>query len=211
MLQHAHVSCVGPRIVLPLTAERQPKAFGYQPALKNVLMQSLGLNKIFARCDFFNGIDGEYRDQAQMQVGWLSGVCMMMRKADYLAVGGFDARFFMYCEDIDLCMKLSRLGRIVFVDDYPVMHYGGASTKSLGSKIRNSVWQQQNLLTIIRDYYGQFVAVIARAILGIGMCIRLAIAVLMIPKRGITHHEALSIAWARLLDLLGWHSSRGVT
>ena len=203
---HPDVSCVGPRVVLPVTGEIQPKTFGFAPTLKGVLMQSIGFNRLFPRSDFFAGIDGDHRWAKEMRVGWISGVCMVMRTADYLSVGGFDKRFFMYCEDIELCMKLQKLGDIVLFDDFDVMHYGGASSKSVASKVRNSVWQQRHLLMIVRDYSGGLACVISRFSIALGLLFRLVVGVLIIPVKGTQANLTMISAYARLKDLAGLNS-----
>ncbi|MBC3185910.1 glycosyltransferase family 2 protein [Corynebacterium sp. zg-331] len=43
--------------------------------------------------------------------GWLSGSCLLLRWADFEAIGGFDERYFMYMEDVDLGDRLGRAGR----------------------------------------------------------------------------------------------------
>ncbi len=53
---------------------------------------------------------------------YLSGCCLAVRRAAFERVGGFDERFFMYGEDIDLSWKLRRLGRLVHVDDAHFAH-----------------------------------------------------------------------------------------
>ncbi|WPF66630.1 MULTISPECIES: glycosyltransferase family 2 protein [unclassified Corynebacterium] len=44
--------------------------------------------------------------------GWLSGSCLLLRWADFEALGGFDERYFMYMEDVDLGDRLGRAGRL---------------------------------------------------------------------------------------------------
>jgi N-acetylglucosaminyl-diphospho-decaprenol L-rhamnosyltransferase len=58
--------------------------------------------------------------------GWLSGSCMLVRRTAFEAVGGFDRRFFMYFEDLDLCRRLAEAGwSSVFVPSAVVEHVGG--------------------------------------------------------------------------------------
>jgi N-acetylglucosaminyl-diphospho-decaprenol L-rhamnosyltransferase len=61
--------------------------------------------------------------------GWLSGSCMLVRRAAFDAVGGFDPAYFMYFEDLDLCERIGRAGwQNVYVPTAVVTHEGGAST-----------------------------------------------------------------------------------
>ena len=53
---------------------------------------------------------------------WLSGACLVVRRAAFEAVGGFDGRLFMYAEDIDLSYKLTPLGRLVHVSEASFNH-----------------------------------------------------------------------------------------
>jgi GT2 family glycosyltransferase len=49
--------------------------------------------------------------------------CTMIRRRDFMEVGGFDPRFFMYCEDTDLCSRFAANGkRVVFLPEAEVTH-----------------------------------------------------------------------------------------
>lgn len=56
-------------------------------------------------------------------VAQVMGACLMMRKVER-----FDERFFLYCEDTELCRRLQRRGRIVYVPTAKFYHSLGAST-----------------------------------------------------------------------------------
>ncbi|MGE3433334.1 MAG: glycosyltransferase family 2 protein [Ramlibacter sp.] len=45
----------------------------------------------------------------------VTGACMLMRKADFDAMGGFDEQFVNGCEDIDLCFRLRAAGKAIYV------------------------------------------------------------------------------------------------
>ncbi len=49
------------------------------------------------------------------QVFAVTGACMLLHKADFLAVGGFDELFVNGCEDIDLCFKLQQVHQKIYV------------------------------------------------------------------------------------------------
>ena len=63
-------------------------------------------------------------------VFWASGAALFIRRADYEAAGGLDARFFAHMEEIDLCWRLRARGRgIACVPQSVVYHVGGATLK----------------------------------------------------------------------------------
>ncbi|WP_439661647.1 glycosyltransferase family 2 protein [Lentzea sp. HUAS TT2] len=61
--------------------------------------------------------------------GWLSGSCFLMRREAFDSVGGFDERYFMYFEDVDLGERVGAAGWLnVYVPEAEVVHIGGHST-----------------------------------------------------------------------------------
>ncbi|WP_181780654.1 glycosyltransferase family 2 protein [Pseudonocardia pini] len=61
--------------------------------------------------------------------GWLSGSCLLLRRTAFDSVDGFDPRYFMYFEDVDLGDRLGRAGWLnVYVPTAEVVHTGGVST-----------------------------------------------------------------------------------
>lgn len=70
--------------------------------------------------------DGQYDQMAD--VLWATGAALMVRAADYWAVGGLDGRFFAHNEEIDLCWRLRIRGRrVVCQPDSRVYHVGGGT------------------------------------------------------------------------------------
>jgi N-acetylglucosaminyl-diphospho-decaprenol L-rhamnosyltransferase len=62
------------------------------------------------------------------EVPWVSGACMVIRRPDLDAVGLLDERYFMYTEDVDLCMAMQQRGRrVLYVAGAEVLHYRGRS------------------------------------------------------------------------------------
>jgi GT2 family glycosyltransferase len=65
------------------------------------------------------------------EVDWISGACMLVRRAALEAVHGFDERYFLYWEDADLCRRLRALGYTIrYVPRAKVMHSIGRSSRS---------------------------------------------------------------------------------
>jgi N-acetylglucosaminyl-diphospho-decaprenol L-rhamnosyltransferase len=62
---------------------------------------------------------------------WVSGACLLVRRADAEAVGLLDERYFMYAEDVDFCAAIRARGRkILFVPDVTVQHLRGRSRQT---------------------------------------------------------------------------------
>jgi GT2 family glycosyltransferase len=62
---------------------------------------------------------------------WVSGACLLVRRADAEAVDLLDERFFMYLEDVDFCAAIRARGRrVLFTPDVEVTHMRGGSRPS---------------------------------------------------------------------------------
>lgn len=71
----------------------------------------------------------DHSGPAERQAGWLSGSCLLVRRAAFDQINGFDPAYFMYFEDVDLGDRLSRAGwQSVYAPDAVVVHVGGHAT-----------------------------------------------------------------------------------
>src|SRR6201996_1071676 len=65
-----------------------------------------------------------------IKVPTISGACFYMSREDFNKLGGFDERYFLHVEDIDLCWRARRLGgAVVFAPEARVVHLGSTSLK----------------------------------------------------------------------------------
>jgi N-acetylglucosaminyl-diphospho-decaprenol L-rhamnosyltransferase len=71
----------------------------------------------------------ERLEPSERPVGWLSGSCLLLRRSAFDGVNGFDERYFMYMEDVDLGDRLHQAGWLnVYVPSAEVLHDKGHST-----------------------------------------------------------------------------------
>jgi GT2 family glycosyltransferase len=68
----------------------------------------------------YNMWDADY--EKQMDVPFLSGSFMFMRTSVLKEVNGFDERFFLYCEDLDLCRRIGEISRTVYFPGAKIYH-----------------------------------------------------------------------------------------
>jgi N-acetylglucosaminyl-diphospho-decaprenol L-rhamnosyltransferase len=77
-------------------------------------------------------------------VDWVSGACLMVRRADADAVGLLDERYFMYTEDVDFCAAIRRRGRaVLFTPSAEVVHLRGRSAETAAGPTRAAYRRSQ--------------------------------------------------------------------
>jgi len=70
----------------------------------------------------------ESMTRKRREVDWVSGACLLVRRADADAVGMLDERFFMYAEDVDFCASIRARGRrVLFCPAAEIVHLRGRS------------------------------------------------------------------------------------
>lgn len=83
----------------------------------------------------------------------ISGSYLLIRRADFDAVGGWDEGYFLHCEDLDLCQRLADRGRsILFVPDARALHLQGESSRRTPLKVE---WYKHQGM---RRFYRKFQA-----------------------------------------------------
>lgn len=104
-MEDKSVAVVGPKITAPDgTEEDSARKF---PTLRSLLAKACGIH------------DGTYAvlpGESLLEPDWLAGMFLLLRADAYRAIGGFDEKFFLYYEDVDLCRRLRRAGYEILQD-----------------------------------------------------------------------------------------------
>jgi N-acetylglucosaminyl-diphospho-decaprenol L-rhamnosyltransferase len=83
-------------------------------------------------------------------VGFIPGTAMAVSSRAWHQVGGFDERYFLYHEDLDLCLRLRRAGwRLVFAPDMEALHPLGGET---GSHSRSALYLEHMTRTRLMPF-----------------------------------------------------------
>jgi N-acetylglucosaminyl-diphospho-decaprenol L-rhamnosyltransferase len=90
-----------------------------------------GIARLFPRSKIFSAYyAGHLRERTTHSVSVLSGAFMLIRKSVLDEIGGFDERYFMYAEDIDLCYRICQAGYLnYYFPETTIIHFKGESTR----------------------------------------------------------------------------------
>jgi GT2 family glycosyltransferase len=120
VVDQIQANAIGAIGIKMLDAEKQyGKSAGRFPSLKELFFFS----KLFLSDQGFDS--GEFT-QDILEVDWIQGSFLMIKKADYDAVNGLDEDYFMYAEDMDFCKKIAEMGKKTVYDSrFSYIHFGG--------------------------------------------------------------------------------------
>lgn len=77
---------------------------------------------------------------------WVNAAMLVFPSAVYAALGGFDVGYFMYCEDVDMCIRLQLAGRCLV--DVPQVHVVHDAHRSSRRNLRHLYWHVRSLLRL---------------------------------------------------------------
>jgi len=99
------------------------------PSVSRTLGDALGLECVPRRPDWLGERElrlGRYDEE--FEGDWTSGSFMLVRRDALVEAGAFDERFFVYSEEIDLCLRLRRAGwKVVHLPTVTIFHAGSAA------------------------------------------------------------------------------------
>ena len=80
-------------------------------------------------------------------INWISGCFMLFTSDIYRKINGFDERFFLYMEDVDICKRIIKLNKNIILDDQCIIH--NSKRKSL----KNIKHFYFHILSIFRYFF----------------------------------------------------------
>lgn len=106
-----------------------PRSCARRPTLWSVIAQAAGLSALWPGLPVFNAEAMPAWDRGEMRhVDIVVGCFLLIQRADWDRLGGFDPAYFMYGEDVDLCLRAARIGgRPAITPRAMILHDEGAS------------------------------------------------------------------------------------
>jgi hypothetical protein len=132
---HGDCAVVGPAVVND-DGGIQGSARGDPDMLTGLFGRSTLLTRLFpgatvTRRNVVNPLESRHPEDS-VEVDWVSGACMLVRRTAFEQVGGFDPRYFLYWEDADFCRRLRAAGlRTRYRPDARVVHTVGRSSRTV--------------------------------------------------------------------------------
>lgn len=137
------------------------------------------------------------------RVDVLMGACLLLKREVLEQAGSLDETFFIYSEEVDLCLRIQRAGwQLFWVPQAQVVHYGGQSTQQVAAEMFLRLYQGKILY--FRKHYGFPAAQIYKLILATATLGRLLFTPLAFLEPSVQRrrHLALSRQYSRLLFAL---------
>jgi len=150
----------GARLVGP-QGEWQPSARSF-PTLWHVFVVFSGLAGRFPKSRLFGAFDRTWASaNLSAEIDWVPGAFSIMRREALARTGLFDPRFFLYCEEVDLCRRIKAEGfKVLYWPDVVVTHIGGESGRQLSdlefsdSDSQVTLWRMRATLLYFRKHHG---------------------------------------------------------
>jgi GT2 family glycosyltransferase len=148
---HPDVGLMGPKI-LNSDGTLQESCHRSFPSPLDAFYHLSGISKLFPKNKRFGKYYLTYLDpDTSTQVDAVSGSFMFLKRSLYSQIGGFDERFFMYGEDMDICWRISDAGyKVWYYPGTQIIHRKGKSSSKV--KIRSRIAFYEAMVLFSRKY-----------------------------------------------------------
>ncbi len=160
--EHAHVGAVGPHTLnSDGTTQSTRRRF---PTLLTACFESTWLQP-WAPANLLRDYRVEDKDDDEcIDVDWVQGSALMLRREVYEEIGGLDPVYVMYSEELDWCRRAKEAGwRVRYVGDARIIHHGGRSSEQV--QAHSQIHFHQSKLRYVRKWHGQGSARLLRVFL----------------------------------------------
>ena len=127
--ERADVWVAGARLIGP--DGRVQRTCCRAPTARRMIARALGIDRLFPSLGY---VMSDWPHDATRYVDHVIGAFYLIRRDAFERLGGFDERFFVYLEDLDLSTRVRAAGgKCLYVAEATGHHAGGGTTKSIKS------------------------------------------------------------------------------
>ncbi len=117
-----------------------------------------------AKQNEYSNLDLNKKEQDIFQVNSLKGFAMFLNLKQFKEIGFFDENFFIYLEEIDLCKRLKKNNKKIFLDKKLIIHHIGGSSHNENINFemelsRNWHWMW-SIFYFNKKHYGYFNSIV---------------------------------------------------
>ena len=144
-------------------------------SLRRMLIEELGVYKLFSKARTGDLLMGGYWDHSEeREADWITGACMLVRRAVFEETGGFDPTIFLYSEEVEWCHRIKRRGWLVLFSPVgEVMHIWHASADLLLGEEGRIDWCLMSSDRLTRALHGPIAGALAPWIRIVGALLKL--------------------------------------
>ncbi len=155
LVAHPEVGLVGPQLVYgDGSVQSSRRRF---PTVWTGLLESTWLEGVVPKGVLARYYMEDVAEGRTVEVDWVVGACMLVRREVVEQVGGMDEGYFMYSEELDWCRRIREGGwRVVYLPAARVVHHEGKSSEQ--AVVARHVNFQRAKLRYFRKYHGRWVA-----------------------------------------------------
>jgi N-acetylglucosaminyl-diphospho-decaprenol L-rhamnosyltransferase len=181
------------------------------PSILNQTLNSEYLRRTFPEWNIW-GMRALYEEGNKLsQVEAISGACMLVKREVAERVGGFTTDYFMYAEDVDLCVKITEAGwKIFYVPDAMIVHHAGASSSSRKESNFSDIMLRESLVRFLAIHRGSLYVTLYRCSIVLISVLRIVVLLIALPIAiGPRGYRFLAHALTKWSSILLW--SLGLT
>jgi len=201
--RHRDAGLVGARL-LNSDGSLQTSCVQAFPTILNQVLDSEFLYRTFPRSPLWGmaALFDESPNASPVEV--ISGACIMIKRPVFQIVGGFDQRYFMYSEDLDLCYRVRQAGfDCLYAPTAQITHHGGGSSNSARSMF-SVVMTRESVSRFLKFNRGALAAAGYRLAMVLSALVRLPLVICIWAAKKVAGRSASFASIKKWFAILRW-------
>lgn len=207
--EHNDVGIVGAKL---LNSDRtiQTSCIQSFPSILGIFLDSDLLRMWWPRCRLWGMRPLFDNTSDTVEVDAISGACQMMERDVFLRANMYSTEYFMYAEDVDLCLRANQMGRRnLYVPDAVFVHHGGKSSGLLAGSSWSAVVMRESLKRYFELNHSRSYAKVFQVAVGMQAALRVVlISVVALAARIAGRDHSLETVKRKWTSILRWAFGR---